>query len=49
MNLMLVTALKEVPLLPYAYMVEKWRNGVISGNITEQDYNVEWWNLRYVS
>jgi peptidyl-dipeptidase A len=38
-------ALDKVPLLAFAIIVDKWRWGVFSGQITPDHYNDAWWDL----
>jgi peptidyl-dipeptidase A len=42
---LLRVALDKVPILPFALIVDKWRWGVFSGQITPEHYNDAWWNL----
>ena len=44
---LLQMALEKLPLLPFALVVEKWRYGVFRGEITPENYNTKWWELRY--
>lgn len=39
--------LEKVAFLPFAYIIDLWRWNVYSGNIKEENYNCEWWNLRH--
>jgi len=39
-------ALDGVAFLPFGLLVDKWRWGVFSGEISEKDYNKAWWELR---
>ncbi|CAH0389109.1 unnamed protein product [Bemisia tabaci] len=43
---LLVTGLRKIILIPYAYMMDMWRWGVFRGEITEDQYNHAWWKLR---
>ncbi|CAG5128068.1 unnamed protein product, partial [Candidula unifasciata] len=45
-NFLMSVALKTLAGLPYAYLLETWRWSVFGGNITEENYNKEWWRLR---
>jgi peptidyl-dipeptidase A len=38
-------ALDQVPFLPFALIVDKWRWGVFSGQISPDHYNEAWWDL----
>jgi peptidyl-dipeptidase A len=38
-------ALDKVPILAFAIIVDKWRWGVFSGQITPEHYNDAWWAL----
>src|SRR5262249_495471 len=38
-------ALDKVPMLAFAIIVDKWRWGVFSGQITPDHYNEAWWSL----
>lgn len=42
---LLLMALDKVPFLPFAMIVDKWRWGVFSGQITPERYNEAWWDL----
>jgi peptidyl-dipeptidase A len=42
---LLRVALDKVPLLAFALVVDKWRWGVFSGQITPEHYNDAWWDL----
>jgi peptidyl-dipeptidase A len=44
--LLLRQALDKVAFLPFGLMVDKWRWGVFSGQITPANYNAAWWQLR---
>jgi len=45
-NFLMRLALEKLPVLPWALVVEKWRYGVFRGDITPQNYNQAWWQLR---
>ncbi|XP_012938432.2 angiotensin-converting enzyme [Aplysia californica] len=45
-NKLLSQALEKIAFLPFGYLVDLWRWGVMSGDITPQDYNRRWWELR---
>ena len=38
-------ALDKVAIIPFAIMMDKWRWGVFSGQITPEHYNDAWWKL----
>src|SRR6185436_4541348 len=38
-------ALEKVAFLPFGLLVDKWRWGVFSGQITDKNYNAAWWDL----
>ncbi|MBB4634752.1 M2 family metallopeptidase [Longimicrobium terrae] len=44
--LLLRQAMDKVAFLPFGLMVDKWRWGVFSGEITPANYNAAWWELR---
>ncbi|XP_076045053.1 angiotensin-converting enzyme-like isoform X2 [Oratosquilla oratoria] len=44
-NFLMKTALAKIPLLPFAYILDKWRWEVFSGKI-KSDHNYEWWIKR---
>jgi peptidyl-dipeptidase A len=44
--LLLRQALDKVAFLPWGLLVDKWRWGVFSGEITPANYNAAWWDLR---
>lgn len=45
-SLLLNEALGKVAFLPFAVLVDRWRWGVFSGEISPPDYNRAWWDLR---
>ncbi|PHR58014.1 MAG: peptidyl-dipeptidase [Robiginitomaculum sp.] len=45
-GLLLSQALDKIAFLPFAYMMDKWRWQVFSGEIAPGDYNQGWWDLR---
>jgi peptidyl-dipeptidase A len=45
-GLLLARALEKVAFLPFGLLIDKWRWQVFSGQITTQDYNKAWWQLR---
>jgi len=44
--LLLRGALDKVAFLPFGIMIDKWRWRVFAGEITPDDYNASWWDLR---
>ncbi|KAL5009469.1 hypothetical protein ScPMuIL_011774 [Solemya velum] len=44
-NFLLKTSLEKMGWLPLAYIVDKWRYGVFSGDIKKEEYNKRWWDL----
>lgn len=45
-GLLLRSALDKVAFLPFGLMVDKWRWQVFSGEISPDEYNQGWWDLR---
>ncbi|XP_070546859.1 angiotensin-converting enzyme-like isoform X2 [Ptychodera flava] len=45
-NFLMRQALERVVLLPYALVIDKWRWTVYRGQISPQEYNSKWWQLR---
>jgi peptidyl-dipeptidase A len=43
---LLKTALDKVAFLPFGLLIDKWRWEVFSGQITPEQYNKLWWNLK---
>ncbi|XP_046639551.1 angiotensin-converting enzyme-like [Daphnia pulicaria] len=39
-------ALVKIPILPFSLALEKWRWGVMAGQIKPNQYNQAWWNLK---
>ena len=46
LGLLLRLALDKVAFLPFGLMVDQWRWKVFSGEISPEEYNEGWWNLR---
>ncbi|MDQ3281028.1 MAG: M2 family metallopeptidase [Acidobacteriota bacterium] len=44
--LLLRDALDKIAFFPFGLMMDKWRWGVFSGQITPENYNKAWWDLR---
>lgn len=45
-GLLLRDALDKVAFLPFGKLVDQWRWGVFAGDITPDEYNAAWWELR---
>ena len=45
-GLLLARALDKVAFLPFGLLIDQWRWKVFSGEITPNDYNKTWWELR---
>ena len=45
-NRQMMMALNKIAFLPFAKLVDEWRWGVFSGEITPANYNQAWWDLR---
>jgi len=45
-GLLLSDALRKVAFLPFGILVDQWRWGVFSGEISSAEYNAGWWALR---
>ncbi|MDX1507995.1 MAG: M2 family metallopeptidase [Woeseiaceae bacterium] len=45
-NRQMLAALSGISVLPWAKLVDEWRWGVFSGEITPENYNQAWWDLR---
>jgi len=45
-GLLLRDALGKVAFLPFGLLVDQWRWGVFSGEISSEEYNAGWWALR---
>lgn len=45
-NALMKMALRKVAFLPFGFLIDQWRWKVFSGNITDENYNSEWWRLR---
>ena len=42
---MLSEAIFKVMYLPFLLIIDKWRWGVYSGNISPKEYNLRWWEM----
>ncbi len=45
-GLLLQKALEKIAFLPFGLMIDQWRWKVFSGEITPENYNKAWWDLR---
>ncbi len=45
-GLLLHKALEKIAFLPFGLLIDQWRWGVFSGQITPANYNQAWWELR---
>ncbi len=45
-NRQMMMALDKVAFLPFGKLIDEWRWGVFSGEITPENYNQAWWDLR---
>lgn len=46
LGLLMDLALDKIAFLPFAVMMDQWRWRVFRGEITPEDYNTAWWQLR---
>ncbi|WP_394694613.1 M2 family metallopeptidase [Hyphobacterium sp.] len=46
LSLLMDLALDKIAFLPFAVMMDQWRWRVFRGEITPEDYNTAWWELR---
>jgi peptidyl-dipeptidase A len=46
LNELMQRALEKIAFLPFGYLVDKWRWGVLSGRTPPSEYNAAWWRLR---
>ena len=45
-GLLMKQALEGVVIIPWALMLDKWRAGIFKGDITEDNLNESWWEMR---
>jgi peptidyl-dipeptidase A len=45
-GLLMQRALEKVAFLPFGLMIDQWRWKVFSGEVTPENYNKAWWDLR---
>ena len=38
--------MRQIMFIPYAYIMDKWRWEVYSGDISRDEYNAKWWEMR---
>ncbi|XP_055997291.1 uncharacterized protein LOC130047084 isoform X2 [Ostrea edulis] len=46
LNFLMKMALEKIAFLPFAFIMDNWRWGVFSRNISPDDLNSKWWQLR---
>ncbi|XP_050706356.1 angiotensin-converting enzyme-like [Eriocheir sinensis] len=46
LNTLMHLALRQLPFMPYARVLDQWRDGVLNGSIPREDWNCAWWDLR---
>ena len=46
LNKQMQTALERLAFLPFGLLIDRWRWGVFSGEITPEEYNQAWWDLK---
>lgn len=46
-NFLMKMALDKIAFVPFSYLVDQWRWRVFDGSITKENYNQEWWSLRF--
>lgn len=46
-NFLMKMALDKIAFIPFSYLVDQWRWRVFDGSITKENYNQEWWSLRF--
>ena len=47
-NYLFLQGLQKIVFLPHAYVIDLWRWDVFKGKITSDNYNCEWWKIRWV-
>jgi len=45
-GLLMQQALSKIAFLPFGLLIDQWRWQVFSGQVTPQNYNTAWWDLR---
>lgn len=46
-NFLMKMALDKIAFIPFSYLIDQWRWRVFDGSITKENYNQEWWSLRF--
>jgi peptidyl-dipeptidase A len=46
LNFLMQQALSKLAFIPFGYLIDQWRWDVFAGNVTRQDYNKRWWDVR---
>ncbi|WP_395373201.1 M2 family metallopeptidase [Marinicella sp. W31] len=46
LNMLMARALEKIAFVPFGLMIDQWRWKVFSGEISEEEYNAGWWQLR---
>lgn len=46
-NFLMKMALDKIAFIPFSYLMDQWRWRVFDGSITKENYNQEWWSLRF--
>lgn len=46
-NFLMKIALDKIAFIPFSYLIDQWRWRVFDGSITKENYNQEWWSLRF--
>ncbi|XP_062576365.1 uncharacterized protein LOC134238260 [Saccostrea cucullata] len=46
LNFLMKMALEKIAFLPFAFVMDNWRWGVFSREISPDDFNSKWWQLR---
>ncbi|KAI0240228.1 Angiotensin-converting enzyme [Lamellibrachia satsuma] len=45
-NFLMKMALEKIAFLPFGYLIDRWRWEVFRGDVTPDNYNKRWWELR---
>lgn len=48
-NYLMSIALDKIAFLPFGYLMDQWRWKVFDGRIKDDEYNQQWWNLRWIA
>lgn len=46
-NFLMKMALDKIAFIPFSFLVDQWRWRVFDGSVTKENYNQEWWSLRF--